>query len=122
MNPAEVKKAVFLLGQLFPSQLTEELARFARDEFKGFEAADVEKAMRTHRATREFINWPQLLEGCRAVAGARTKAEGNASREGSWCDVYRRQRPDLADKSDLEVILRIHRGWWQKCNKSEGCK
>lgn len=118
MTEDEAKKCVKLLVGLFPAQMTPEQFRNAVVEFRAFEIANAQEAIKVHRASHEFITWPQLFEGCRAVSAA--KGEGAARNEGSWCDIYRRQVPQLQGLPDVEVVLRIHRGWWFKCSKSDG--
>jgi hypothetical protein len=131
MNADDAKKCVAYLVGLFPNQLTKDLLRFAAAEFAAFEVVDVRKAAREHRGRFEFVKWPELLEGCRLAAELRTggqsraaaKAEDfhpdNARREGSWCDVRRRQTPYLRGAGDVEVVLRVYRGWWFKCARSD---
>lgn len=120
MTRDESKNLAMLLGKLFPGQLTPERYRFVAERFLELEAADVEKAIKEHRAAREFVTENELLEGCRAVAKRRIVAADNTRKEGTWADVYRRQREDLRDATDFEVVLRVHRGWWMKCGKSDG--
>jgi hypothetical protein len=120
MTADDAKQFVKLLAGLFPNQLTQDQARFAADRFKVFEPGDVRKAIAAHRETHEFINWPQLFEGCRATAKAKEQGAEYARREGTWADVYRRQNPkQLAGASNVEVALRVHRGWWFRCGKSD---
>jgi len=116
----DAKRLATLLGKLFPSQLTPELYRFVADGLSQFDVGDAEKAIKSHRAAREFVAPNELFEGCRAAANARVKVSETTRKEGTWADVFRRQRPDLAKASDYEVVLRIHRGWWFKCSKSDG--
>lgn len=111
MTQAVAKSLVKLLSELFPNQLTPAQAREAAQRFKGHASADVERAIKDHRAAHEFVNWPQLYEGCRAAA-KRGMAAKSQDREGTWCDVFRRQNPQLEGRSDVEVILRVHRAWW----------
>src|SRR5687768_14326542 len=118
MNRDDAKKMVKLLSGLFDSKpLTEDQARYAAQEFRAFELADVERAIREHRGQYTFIEWPELLEACRAPLreeADRTRAATkgavpvtrNAADE-SWCDVRRRQSPQLQNAGDLEVILRV---------------
>lgn len=123
MNHDDTKKLVKLLAGLFPNQLTVEQGRFAAEKFREFECADVERAIKTHResgATKEgFIDWKNLFEGCRAASKSRSEGEENFRREGTWADVYRRQRQELADAGDYEVVLRVHRRWWWRCGKRD---
>lgn len=127
MTKDEAKKCVKKLGGLFPGQLTQDQAEWALKRFLEFEYADVVKAIDGHRespavtANKGFIEWTQLMEGCRAAARAQDKRGAMFSRrEGSWADIRRRQRPDLAEATDAEVVMRIHRGWWLKWPKTDG--
>jgi hypothetical protein len=97
-------------------------------KFRDFDYADAMKAIAAHRESphvtenKGFIDWGQLMEGCRAAVAAREQSRDNSRREGSWCDVYRRQRPDLKDSADVEVVMHVHRGWWlnRKCSQTDG--
>ena len=116
MNPTEAKDVVAYLAKLFPGQMTDELMRHARDRLLAYDERPARKAIADHRDAHEFINWPQLWEGCRAAS----QGDGPKSpREPSWFDVYRRQRPQLKDAGDAEVVLRVHRDWWVRCSKSD---
>lgn len=126
MTNDDAKKLVKMLGGLFPNQLTQEQARFAYHRFREFERADVERAIKQHRehgATKDgFIDWKNLFEGCRAAAKSLVRTAEDAKNEGSWCDVYRRQRSEFVGKSDYEVVLRIHRGWWFRSGRTDGSR
>lgn len=121
MKPAEAAKAVAYLAKLFPGQMTDELVRHAHDRFVGYDERPARKAIAEHRDAHEFISWPQLWEGCRAASQAENP-DGKPSREQSWFDVYRRQRPQLREAGDAEVALRVHRDWWIRCGRSDSSR
>lgn len=116
MNLKEAKDVVAYLAKMFPGQLTDELVVHARNRLLGYDERAARKAIADHRDAHEFVTWPQLWEGCRVASVAEGPKKLD---EQSWFDVYRRQRPQLRDRDDAEVALRVHRDWWFRCGKSD---
>lgn len=124
MKPDEVTKAVKLLGDLFPGQLTTETVKLLREQWLPLSFDAVSKACKAHKCSPDlkdgFMHVGKLLEGCRAAAHAEKAQTLTTSREGSWCDVRRRQNPQLAGRCDVEVIVRVHRDWWWRDRDRKG--
>jgi hypothetical protein len=126
MTEHEAIDCAKLLAKLFPNQLTVETAQQARDEFKKYRIEIVETAIRAHKLLPDlhngFHNMGRLIEACKIAEQKDHEKTSPTNREGSWCDVRRRQNDYLKDCGDAEVILRVHRGWWFKegVSKSEG--
>jgi hypothetical protein len=116
MNPDENKKALRLLVSLFSgSTITQEQGSLIRDEFSALSFGAVVEAIKEHRRTHEHVILNQLFEGCRAAErGATTKATVASAGEGTWFDVRRRQNRQFEGRHDVEVALRVYRGWWVK--------
>jgi hypothetical protein len=119
VNLKEAKDVVAYLAKMFPGQLTDELVVHARNRLLGYDERAARKAIADHRDAHEFVTWPQLWEGCRVASVAEGPKKLDAQ---SWADVYRRQCPQLAQASDAEVALRVHRGWWFRGPKTEACR
>ncbi len=120
MTRDEAVQATRRLGGLFPGQLTQEIAKWTAAQFLPFTVAAVTEAVDAHKAAHEFLNTPNLLEGIRAIERKESQVRVNVDREGSWCDVQRRLRPQLHGRSDIEVILRVHRAWlWAAAGGAE---
>lgn len=121
MRLDEAKQFAVWVAKLFPSQITPEQARFLRDELLPFRPDAATRAIKAHRAAHEFFSGPQLIEGCRAAErGATSAPQDNGDREPSWCDVRRRQNPQLGNAGDYEVVVRVHRQWWNGRGKPVG--
>ena len=122
MTKDEARKIVKHLGGLFPDQVTPEQTQYLGEQLLAFSYAAASKAVKEHRGKHEFINYPQLLEGCRSAERDNLVAATTSGREGSWADVYRRLTPSLAAAGDFEVAMRVHRGWWHKCPQTDAWK
>jgi hypothetical protein len=119
MTKDETRKLVAKLAGLFPDQLTEEQIRYYAESLLAFDVGPVDRAIRHHRDNHEFLSWPKLREGIEAETHTRRMSPAPQP-EGRWVDVYRRQRPDLTTASDAEVVMYVHRGWWERSPQSAG--
>lgn len=121
MNPEDSKKAIRLLVSLFSGQtITQEQGALLREEFAALSFSPVTAAIKDHRKSHEFLSIPQLLEGCRAAErGDGTEKTETTKSEGSWFDVRRRQNPQYRNRHDVEVALRVYRGWWLKSPRTD---
>ena len=120
MNRNEAIEQVKQLAKLFaPQMVTKEQAEFAAKEFSAFPQKAVASAIADHRRTHEFINWPQLFEGCRAAErGQGMELKVYTAKECSRADIIRRQCRYLTDvKDDREVYLRYYQGEWHEYEK-----
>lgn len=122
MTPDEFKKAITMLAGLFPTQITQAQASFLRGELSGFDFGVAVRAIKNHRASHDFVNIPQLLEGCRAEGNKGVVARDNSGREESWVDIQRRMNPQFDKVTPLEIVLRVHRAWWHRSGRSEGAR
>lgn len=119
MTKDEIERFIRKIGGLFPNQVTVEQAKFLRQELAGFTITAADQALSEHRASREFLNYPQLIEGCRAAERSEAGSTSNTNKEGSWFDVRRRLNPQLKDATDLEVAIRVYRQHLHKSGGSE---
>jgi hypothetical protein len=131
MTPLESDRLTTQLAKLFAGQMTSEQRKFTIREFLAFRVSTVETVIVEHRKAHEFLNYPALFRACADAEKEKSlESQSPSEREGSWCDVYRRQNPSLVAAWDVEVILRVHRGWWHRCRQAEsyctkfsdGCK
>lgn len=118
MKPDEAQKLVREVATLFPLQVTQAQGKWLAEQFSPLSQPACAAAIKEHRATRQKWDLSQLIEGCKAAEHADDVSRDNARREGTLVDVYRRQRLDLAKAGDVEVILRVHRGWWYAARQS----
>lgn len=108
MNIDQSKKLGAKLTGLFPT-VTSEQCRAAIHEFLAFSFEAVDRAIEAHHKAHDFVNFPQLYEGCRAAHQA-SSMEPRTLPNQSFADVIRGQDAQLRPvKSDLEVILRSYR-------------
>lgn len=61
MNQTEIRKAIKLVGGLFPAQLTDITAALLREKFAVMTLATVEKVAKAHRETSERLNITTLI-------------------------------------------------------------
>lgn len=116
MKTSEATQLARRLAQVFPLQVMQAQGANAIKQFEQHEFAAVDAAITEHRRTRDTLDWPALFAGCAAVNG-----NPESRKEGSFAAIARRQNPQLAGvASDVEVILRKHRGWWHGCGRREG--
>lgn len=122
MTKDKASECARVLANNFPNQVNQEQARTFMEQVSALDFDCAVAAIRAHKATRMdgFWNMAQLLEGCRAAERSADQATLNNRREGTNADVYRRQTPQMRNATDIEVILRVHRGWWHKCSRSDG--
>lgn len=112
MNQIEVKKVLKLIGGMFPGRVTEEQMIALADRLRQFSYVAAAKAVNDHCFNHEFLSFPQLIEGCRSAEQTSKLSPRQNFPSMSFADIYRRQRPDLTDANDFEVVIRVHRSWW----------
>lgn len=118
MNESDAVRLCGVLAGLFPNQLSDEQIRFALDEFRACaDAAATEAAIKEHRRTCEFVDWPALLRAIRPAAPAAPTGPWSR-REGSPAQVIVQQNPKYDTLHPYEVVLRFHRACWLNCGKS----
>lgn len=115
MKFKHAKDCIEYLGSQFPGRLTTGMGKLLLRQFTNFDRDCVMQAIDSFTLNHEFksadIEPKALLDAIRAEQ-RKTKPTGeNAKPEGSWADVWRRLRPQLAGKGDVEVCLRVHRQW-----------
>lgn len=122
MRPDEAKRLLKQLAGLFSGQVTQDQASYILSELAPLDCRNCERAIREHRTFNERINFPELWVACKATLSQATNQAAESpkkTKDLTWADSFRRQRPDLASSSDAELILIIHRGWWNRCNQSD---
>ncbi len=127
MTLAETKEVIKLLGELFMGQVTESIAKMIREDLGEFPKQWVVDAIKEHRRTREMLNYPQLIEGVRAVQRREQGGQETTRNEGNLAAIFRRNERDKVGRlwlhdvqSDAEVIVRKYRNDWYLSSQSDG--
>jgi len=117
MTYDQAKKLGAKISGLFPTVTSEQL-KLAIRELQAFGVQAAERAVDEHHKSHEFVNWPQLYEGCRAAE----HASGTGSRsvpDQSFADVIRGQWPQVRERCDVEVTLRYWRQQFHEFSKRD---
>lgn len=120
MTKDQATKCVSRLAKLFMGQVNDAHVVLLVKGFLPLSIAAVEGAIDEHRTSPDLVNgfWNMgnLLEECRAAErGPHVQKTGQFIPDQSFAAVYRKQRPDLRDANDYEVIIRVHRGFLRDC-------
>lgn len=114
----EAKKLVILLGKLFPGQVNVEQAKLATRELQLYEFKYSHEAVKAHRKSFGFIEWPDFYKACQSPP-AKDSSPKQAVPDQSFADVFRRTDPQLSEvTNDVEVIARTVRKWWVRAMNS----
>jgi hypothetical protein len=123
MKSDQIKEVIEHVNALFPnSPLTDEIVRLIKKDFRQFDLEPTRAAVEQHRRTHEFVNYPLLLVELRVAHRSRSAEECAKLKNETWCDFQRRTNPELHDRSDYEVILRIHWRLWAQSGRREQYK
>lgn len=112
MTHDEARQCVKFLGGLYPGQITQDQAKVAADEFRPFDAGAVRAAIQQYRSAHDVIEWTVLFAAVARPVAVPGDAGTTDAQQGTVLAVARRLRPDLAERSDTEVILRYFRADW----------
>ncbi len=116
MKSKEADACVAYLGGQFPARLTTANGKLLMRQFLNFEQPIVMRAIDWFKLNHEFrsgeFEMKPLIEAIRnEERKARQGGSESTQKEGTWFDVWRRLRPQLAGRGDVEVCLRVHRQW-----------
>ncbi len=109
MKPIEIKAMVKFAGDLFGDLKPEQLKLLA-EKFAGFDKANVEATLKTHRAAHEFFSFPAFMDGARAEH-ARSQARLTRHREEKVVEWLSRQSADRGTKPVDAIMAHFKRAW-----------
>lgn len=119
MKYADAKSFTVKLAKLFPGQVTDGQVSEIVKHFQTCERGAVEAAISEHHRTVKRLDWPSLATVCDQPEQPAVRGLTPVVGEGTWFDVRRRQNRQFEGRHDVEVALRVYRGWWVKSPQTD---
>jgi len=119
MTMNEVEAVLEMLGGLYPGRITEQVADLLCEDLKRVHYQHAIAVAKEHRRNHDYFRYSEFRKSCLSTGPGAAKRMG-AVPTLSFTNTYRRQRPDLADAGEYEVIVRIHRSWCAKADSEGG--